>query len=374
MVHNDALYVCGYGVSRWDGNSWYNYPEIPELSTVSAFSFFGDSLYAGGYYSNVYFFDGSSWHQAGDDFKPYPIIRSLLVHEDKLLVLGRFDSIGNQAFPGVAEWDGSAWQGLRGGLSGTVRDLKIWNGFLYASGSLQRSTGDGALHAFLRWNGDSWEIPDSNHVFSNVSSMYPYENGMVLSGVYDSISGFKAEGLVLWDESSGYTPLHDSSRSNPRSIVYHKGSFYGAKIYNPNVNTWEYVVFKWEQGQWQPIGDVFDGYLIDMIVYDSALVACGSFGNVGAVNTKNVARWTDQSLSLSHNENERAKLFYPNPAGDFLYLAKEVLGLKIYSLQSELLFESEVQVPIALGFLKPGIYLLEIKTTTATERRPLIKR
>ena len=44
------------------------------------------------------------------------------------------DNLGNPT-PGVARWDGTAWQPLGGGINGDVYALCVWGGDLFAGGN-----------------------------------------------------------------------------------------------------------------------------------------------------------------------------------------------------------------------------------------------
>jgi hypothetical protein len=67
-----------------------------------------------------------------------------------LYVSGSFMTIGGAAAPGVAVWDGAAWQALGGGADGPVLALAAFNGGVVAGGDFA-SVGGTGYSRFAVW-------------------------------------------------------------------------------------------------------------------------------------------------------------------------------------------------------------------------------
>lgn len=356
LVRGDSLIVAGNGISFTDGSSWAQYPVNPLLSTPSAVCFHNDTLYAAGYYSSVHRFNGASWEQVGDTFRENPVIGRLISHEGKLIAIGRFDSIGSKVFNGPAEWDGQEWIELRGGLNGSVRDMEVWKGELYASGTFKPSFAAERDVHFAKWQNGAWVLPDSSNELSSASSIYLSDSLMFISNVFDQINGENMRGLISWN-GADYRSYYVPGSSTPRGITMLGNEVYGYRLWDWNVNTWDYIVVRYTPTSWVQVGEIFDGYLIDLANYKDQLVACGSFGNVGPMRTGNVAIWSNEPLGLEYEADYESQLF-PNPAQNHLFLGRNTEKYQIINSSGILVLEGDDSNKIDISDLPSGSYIV----------------
>jgi trimeric autotransporter adhesin len=149
--HNGRLYVSGTGVSNtnktvqvWDGAQWSSIGQFqgPPTTMIYDLAFVGDTLYAGGIFTNVdgaaasclAKWDGQAWSAVSLNGAVY----ALAVDGANLYAAGYFTTnAAGQPLKRIGCWNGSAWSALGDGL-GTNYDqvwaLAVTNGLVYAGG------------------------------------------------------------------------------------------------------------------------------------------------------------------------------------------------------------------------------------------------
>ncbi|MEL6971305.1 MAG: T9SS type A sorting domain-containing protein [Bacteroidota bacterium] len=138
--------------------------------------------------------DGTTWEALGDGLSGSipgtPSImfpHQLLVHNDELYVVGNFRDAGGQEVNGIAKWDGTSWTGLGAGFDNTVYSLTVFNGDLIAGGSFTESDGV-PMNRIARWNGSNWEAldfgftPSSSNDFIFVHTLKVIDGELYMGG------------------------------------------------------------------------------------------------------------------------------------------------------------------------------------------------
>ncbi|MCU0405433.1 MAG: M4 family metallopeptidase [Ignavibacteriaceae bacterium] len=105
--------------------------------------------------------------------------------------------------------------------------------------------------------------------------------------------------------------------------------------------------------------------------YTVTLTTTNSFGN----NTKSKISYITVSLPTGIDDLDKTDVkFYPNPVVTFLnILCDSEFSTKIFSTQGSLILENKNLKQIDLSILKPGLYILEIKTNSKIIRKKIIK-
>jgi hypothetical protein len=184
-LHNDGtgeqLYVGGQffsagGLSgtsflaRWNGSAWSTIPGKPNGDVFSLATFddgSGPELYVSGDFtqaggqsaSRIARWNGSSWSALGAGLNSRA--RDLQVYDDgsgpALYVAGDFTTVNGQPASLVARYRQGTWTPIGQGLTGGgIEALEVYQGSLYAAGSI-RPVGAPPIGNFVvRWNGSSW--------------------------------------------------------------------------------------------------------------------------------------------------------------------------------------------------------------------------
>jgi hypothetical protein len=204
------------GLAKWDGGSW-SAPGSWNGGTVYALAVDGSSnLYAGGAFSSaggtsasdIAKWNGSSWSALGSGMNN--VVRALAFDKSGNLYAGGDFTTAGTCSSGcnyIAKWNGSSWSALDGGMTGgfgtkVVDALAFDNsGNLYAAGQFG---GAGSCtigcYKLAEWNGSSWSalgggilggvnvfalaVDASGNVFLGGNFDWPYDPGPYIAKVH----------------------------------------------------------------------------------------------------------------------------------------------------------------------------------------------
>lgn len=168
-------------IAKWNGSTWSTLASGTSngvSGTVNALAVSGTALYVGGAFSGLGNNTGalhiakwdvstSTWSTltSGSSNGVNSTVSALAVSGTTLYVGGSFTALGDGTSAlRIAKWNGSAWStfpiGATNGLSGSVTSLAVAGSNVYIGGTFA-ALGDGTTAAvrFVKWNGNSWEIP-----------------------------------------------------------------------------------------------------------------------------------------------------------------------------------------------------------------------
>ena len=226
-VFNDELIAAGWflmpdevtraGIASWDGISWEVLgggvnDRARVLATYKGDLYVGgDFLVAGGIRApHLVRWDGSTWHAVNERLN-WSV--SAFAEYNGHLVLGG-DSNRGDGFNGLVSWDGDRiWLSLGKGVDGTVFDLQVFNGDLYAGGNFRFADG---LHVngIARWNGSLWqplrnayEEPDEAIVYT----LEEYERSHFVGGAIFRVGGRPSVSLARWGPTASLGDFDDDA-------------------------------------------------------------------------------------------------------------------------------------------------------------------
>lgn len=239
---------------------------------------------------NIARWNGSGWQAIGGGVGTYDelsIVSSVVEFEGKLVVGGsRLGRAGEDTLLGMqaAYWDGSGWHGMStGDLSGSVHDLAILNGQLYAGGTFSGQQG------VARWDGSGWRSVGA-----------PFLDGWDLL-VKDGRLLVAAVNIYAWDGSTWTQPFGEVTGGAFVCLADWDGDLLGGGSVNGIRYEGQWVgvrnVAHWTGSGWEAMSGGlygwYDGYGEDwsvvwsVAVYDGAPCAGGRFTltSVGGVET-----------------------------------------------------------------------------------------
>lgn len=312
-------------------------------------------------------YDGSQWQALGDPLNSG--VRVLLEDTNGDLLAGGTFSVPNDqggSDIGVARWDGTAWQGVAGGVvGGTVTSVRALahgpNGELFVGGTFSSAgSGSGQVAASniarLDTNG-TWS-PLGSGVANQVGVVGAGVNGvndlwvdgsnnqLVTTGLFSHAGGQFALNIARWT-------LGSTGNSGWTTMVSNAGEFMGAdRLVSaletaPNGDVYASGGFSviggieaskaavWNQSSWQALGGGLDGRARDIVVDSSGNAHFGGDFNATAGQLiSNLATWDGNGWvdpgAGSFGEVRALAL----DANDVLYIAAEDAqagGYTVYS-------------------------------------------
>lgn len=247
--------------------------------------------------SRIAAWNGTSWDTMAGGVSGTSV-SSMIEYQGDLIIAGSFTSAGSVSTPSLAaRWDGTSWTAMGDG-SIVVSSLRILNGELIATGS---ATSGPAISPIVRWNGSAWEelVPGLASPFSSSSVGYPtahggelYVSGSALNNVNHTVGRvFKLVGSS-WQQVGADFSIAPILVSTGADLFAGGGyQFIGGQPVNR--------VAKWNGSAWQQAGAGVDGTVRVMYSHNGQVIAFGDAS--GYVSRFNGTSWQYIVSSLQGN-------------------------------------------------------------------------
>lgn len=195
--------------------------------------------------------DGAQWRALNDGVPPR-LTCALPLGGGRVVIGGRFASLGNLAAESIAEWNGASWQPLGGGLTTgspyyeTVEALaRLPNGDLLAGGSFTFA-GSVPANALARWNGSQWSAAGSGvtglgGLAGLVHDLLPLPDGRIVVGGQFSVAGGQPASNVAVFDGTGWQTLGSGVPDFVRRL---------ARAPNGDLIAAGRSVYRWNGSQW----------------------------------------------------------------------------------------------------------------------------
>jgi hypothetical protein len=300
-IQGTNLYVCGgfvragaltvNGFARWDGADWHAV-DAPLREGASVLAGDATNMYAVGTLTSIMAnnttglaqYDGQTWSTVGLGLAANApaFLDALAVFDDKVLLGGLF------AGQSTAEWDGTTWEPLHGGLfsgstAGRVYSFANAAGSIYAAGSFNRANATPS-QGIAQYTGTSWlAMPGLGHA-----------GRAVVSRGTEVFVGY-VQGVGRWD-GTNWSEIGQGLDGTVQALavlgsdVYAGGAFTNTS--NPHISN----IARWDTN-WHPLGEGLDGQVRTLAVYNRALYVGGSFTNANGMPAKYIAKWDGASWS-----------------------------------------------------------------------------
>jgi hypothetical protein len=225
IVYDSTLFVggifsSGIPINVWNGTAWSNNTNF--YGAATCFTIYQGNLYAGGFFYGddeipygLAEWNDTTWNLLAPigsvDSNAIDIVYALANYNGNLVAAGNFDSLGGVAATNIAQWNGSAWLQLGGGLlpadeDGAVYSLATFNGSLWAGGQIT-AAGATPVNGLAKWNGTSWTSPVVLSQSAQVSALLAESDNLYVGGYFDSIAGISANNIAEFTNPTGISPV-----------------------------------------------------------------------------------------------------------------------------------------------------------------------
>ncbi len=385
-VDGSDVYVAGdftvagginaVGIARWDGAAWStvgdgtgpldDYFGTPEAGDIYAMLISNGVLYVGGDFvkidgvaaHSVAQWDGTSWSALGqgmgeldweEKFVPEATVYALALDGDSLYAAGDFLLADGETANSIAQWDGTKWSALSGGVTledgngtpqkGTIRALAAHDGALYAGGWFSKAGGKAANHVAV-WQGGAWNtlsVGVRAEQYATAPQVYALAfsgNALYAGGRFVGAGNQNIDLLAKWENNAWSEVGEGVSNDGYDEIsvltpglagdVYVGGTV--RVIGNQRVDN----IAHWQNQRWHALGGgLLDGEYGDSpatpyaiaIGDDGRIYAGGEFAIAGGVRVGNLAMWHEGAWHNIGDANARVRDLVIG--GDDLYVVGE---------------------------------------------------
>jgi len=238
-------------------------------------------------------------------------VRTAMVYNNKLYVLGEYYNINHTGIGGVAKWDGLKWDsvGCPNGFEGSSDVIKIYNNKLHFGGNIgdvcDIISNPGARNIMVvNWNDTTWgEIGYWNGTVDNYGTIYSmavYKGELYVGGNILNIKGITTKGIARWNGTqwrSVRSGITGGWRDVSAMAVY-KNELYIGGTFTGVDSQLCLGVAKWNGNTWSPVGAGLaagsggggvGGMVVDSV--KNVLYLVGGFQYAGGIKVNGVAQW-----------------------------------------------------------------------------------
>ena len=332
------------GVAAWDGANWSVFGPPGRNNglsgTVTAIASDGTNLYAGGSFRaagpisaiDIARFDGTNWNALGTGLSGsgVPSVKAIAINGSDVYVGGWFTGAGGVPVQNIARWDGTTWNAV-GDPGGAVTSITVRPDGIYVAGAPYNGYVYGTPF-FLRWDGASWNTvlaydPDDTLTQFYLNDTSPGMNAAVFLGSDIYVGGhFK----ITWHDPT-FTTFVDCT-----NIMRFDGTY--ARI----------------------VGTGFDSYVVATAVLGNDLYVAGQFTTAGGVAASHIAKWDGNAWSgVGGGQVGTGSIYALAAAGGVLYASGNFTNMGGVTAASIARWDGSTWSTLASGVAVPG-------TTAAT--------
>jgi len=270
---------------------------------------------------NIAGWDGSRWSPLGDGLTG-PVL-SLAVYDGELVAVGDFQYSGTRSVRGIARWNGAEWSPLGTGLWSRqwevdVNALAVSGGLLYAGGTFDHAGEVEARH-IAQWNGSAWSALGGG-LNTSAYSLLAVGGSLYAGGYFDSAGGAPARRSLARFHGELFLGGHQD--------LHRESQFWSP----PGVYRWDGV--RWNSfavvaREAQPPGPSDPPMIFAMKVFGDRLVVAGVFDSIDGVAAKGIAAWDGRRWAAMDVGLEHAWVWALEECEGSLYAAGTAAGTSI---------------------------------------------
>jgi len=208
-----------------------------------------------------------------------------------LIVLSSYSAVYGQRFVPLVP-DGVDIYSNDIGPNARVEDMIEYNGDLILVGRFE-SIGGEDISSIAKWNGNEilpFDVPlPSSFVYMDILET---PLGLVVSGTITDLSN------VLLLNGSSWVSLGSGLENAVYDIIWYQNALYACgNAPNDGVS----VVYKFENGNWIPVGEDFNESVCQFKIFENELYVVGDFTACGNSEVNHIAKWNGEEWEQVHN-------------------------------------------------------------------------
>ncbi len=300
------------------GDSWDQYFGIPGSSPggVAAVVVFANKLIVGGNFTsiggvtatNLAQWDGTTWAPVGGGVGG--VVYALAVSAGQLFVGGHFSQVGAVRVNNVARWNGTEWSALGEGVNDVVFALASEATNLYAGGHFT-TAGTNQVGKLARWDGTAWYGLGLGIVpvgpVGVVGTLAVSGDELYVGGDFRVAGGIAATNIARWDGASWHDlggglrnfDYGGAENGGVGALVVDQGILYAAGEFRLAGSSQATNIAAWDGTRWSDLSGGVNGLgSISALAFNGRdLFTGGGFTNIGGVSASRLAKWNGRSWS-----------------------------------------------------------------------------
>jgi hypothetical protein len=281
------------------------------ISQADNYCIYDNTIFIGGNYisagGNPNFdklatWDGSSWNGFGSEVTG--TVRDLEVYQNKLFGIGNFEDLFNvTGLNDVFQFDGTTFTDVDGGISGAVavgNDLEVYDDLLIAAGRIQFAGGIPVSH-LAAWDGNIWSAyaGGTNAVIQTlfVDTINEY---LYLSGDFSFVGGtLPVSYFARWDGENWFD-LYGGVNCNALAMELYQNQLYIGGCFDEAGGKPIKYLARYNGTVWDSVGTSQNNELgvATLAVFQDELYVGGNFTQIGDTVVPGLAKW-NYPLSLA---------------------------------------------------------------------------
>ena len=272
---------------RWNGVSW-NLMTSRIAGVIVTIEDYQGSLVIGGYiefgtdnaFRGIARWDGPTWQPIGEplenhSFSPTVYVNAMAHWNGSLAFAGRFGGSTN-----VATWDGQHIRFLPCPLN--PQALTVWQGDLLVGGEPDSDVQCTEGSRILAWQGDHWTdfaggiqlLPEGCPPEVTVNAAIAATGAVIVSGSLPRVGGVPVGNVARWT-GAAWEPMGVLGAETEK-LMEANGHLLAA-----DPGTESTTLKCWDGEKWTAVGSSFDGSIASLAIFDGDVIAAGDFS--GAV-------------------------------------------------------------------------------------------
>ena len=246
-------------------------------------------------------FDGTQWQPLGSGITGTGVT-AFAEYQGELIAAGLFWKAGGKLLQNIARSNGTLWWDLGAGLDSSVWALAVYKGELYAGGEFALAGGQPAK-CIARWDGTQWRAvgggidgPLDPKVLA--LSVGP-DDRLYASGEFTSAGGVTAHNIAAWD-GTAWSPVgagfQGPLNAEVSALEWYQGELYAGSNFDlvPGGSNMEKIAV-WDGTSWSAAAVITDHFLGAQVhslqTFGSDLYAGGLFINVDGIPFESAKRF-----------------------------------------------------------------------------------
>ena len=230
-------------------------------------------------------------------------VRAIAPVGDDVIVGGTIQSVNGLPLNGIARWNGTAFEPLGTGVTGTSVDAVVrrTNGDIVAGGAFSVASGI-AANNIARWDGSAWAAFGTG-TNQPVLALCEMPNGdLIAGGQFTSAGGASCNRIARWN-GSAWSSLNFGFNGDVRAVaVRNDGTLFAAGAFTAAGAVSCNRIARWDGFGWQPLGTGTNGDVHGIAFRPNGdVVAVGTFSNAGGVTVDRCAIWNGASWSSTNS-------------------------------------------------------------------------